>query len=92
MTDPQEASVTDLATQPNTKPRSEIRAELTIDTELLLEAQRQISAASPDDAVNEALRRLVDEERAKRDAARARLQQMYDGGELDFHPLEELDQ
>jgi Arc/MetJ family transcription regulator len=66
--------------------------ELTLDAELLLEAQRQISAESADAAVNEALRRLVDEERAKRDAARARLQQMYDDGELDFHPLDELDQ
>jgi len=73
-------------------PRSEIRVELKIDAELLLETQRQISAASPDAAVNEALRRLVDEERAKRDAARARLRQMYDDGELDFRPLEELDQ
>jgi Arc/MetJ family transcription regulator len=92
MSEPQEASVTDLVTQPHTDPRSEIRAELTIDAELLSEAQRQIGAASPDDAVNEALQRLVGEERGKRDAARARLQQMYDDGELDFRPLEELDQ
>ena len=92
MIDPQEASVTDLATQPSTDQRSEIRVELTIDAELLLEAVRQISAKSPDAAVNEALRRLVDEERAKRDVARERLQQMYDDGELDFRPLDELDQ
>jgi Arc/MetJ family transcription regulator len=92
MTGPQEAAVTDLATPPDTRPQSEIRVELKVDAELLVEAQRQIGAASPDSAVNEALRRLVAEERAKRDAARARLRQMYDDGDLDFHPLEELDQ
>jgi Arc/MetJ family transcription regulator len=32
-----------------------------IDTELLLDARRQIGATSPDAAVNEALRRLVAE-------------------------------
>jgi Arc/MetJ family transcription regulator len=83
--------MTDLATKPDAAPRSEIRVELKLDAELLLEAQRQIGANSPDAAVNEALRRLVDEERAKRDAARASLRQMYDDGALDFHPVEELD-
>lgn len=83
--------MTDLATQPDARPRSEIRVELRVDAELLLEAQRQICAASPDIAVNEALRRLVEEERAKRDAARARLQQMYDEGNLDFDALEDID-
>jgi Arc/MetJ family transcription regulator len=88
VTDPQEDSVTDLATSP----RSQIRIELGIDAELLLEAQRQIGADSPDAAVDEALRRLVDQERAKRDAARARLQEMYDQGDLDFDPVDESDQ
>jgi Arc/MetJ family transcription regulator len=83
--------MTDLATKSDVAPRSEIRVELNLDAELLLEAQRQIGASSPDAAVNEALRRLVDEERAKRDAARARLRQMYDDGALDFHPVEEAD-
>jgi len=92
VTDPQEAAMTDLATEPDTESRSEIRVEMKIDAELLLEAQRQIGAASLDAAVNEALRRLVNEERAKRDAARARLRQMYDDGELDFRDPEELDQ
>jgi hypothetical protein len=91
MTDPPEESVTDLATQPDATPRSEIRVELKVDAELLLEAQRQIGAASPDIAVNEALQRLVDEERAKRDAARVRLQRMYDEGNLDFDALEDVD-
>ena len=88
MTDQPEENVTDLAT----KPETEVAVMVKIDAELLGEARRQISAPSPDAAITEALRRLVDQERAKRDAARARLRKMYDDGELDFGPLEELDQ
>jgi Arc/MetJ family transcription regulator len=77
--------VTDLATPS----RSQIRVQADVDAELLLEAQRQIGAATPDLAIDEALRRLVDQERAKRDAARKRLQEMYAEGDLDFDPVDE---
>ncbi|XVU23276.1 hypothetical protein ACQPZJ_39410 [Actinoplanes sp. CA-054009] len=89
MTDPQEEPMTDLAVKPGDQSQVEIRVELTVNAELLLEAQRQISAESLDAAVNEALRRLVDEEREKRAAAGARLKQMYDDGDLDFDPDDE---
>jgi Arc/MetJ family transcription regulator len=82
VTDPQEDPVTDLATSPR------IRIELGVDAELLLEAQRQIGAASPDAAVDEALRRLVDLEREKRRAALEKLQQMHDEGRFDFDELD----
>ena len=80
MTDPQEAALTDLATGPTTA----TAAEPEIDGALLAEAQRQISAPSLNAAINEALRRLVEEERAKRRAALAKLQEMYDEGVFDF--------
>jgi len=82
--------MTDLATRPHAAAKRDaptardIQVTLTVDAELLLEAQRQISAESVDAAVHEALRRLVDQERAKRDEARARLRRMYDSGELEF--------
>jgi Arc/MetJ family transcription regulator len=65
-----------------TKPDSE-----KIDEGLLVEAQRQIAVASPNVAINEALRRLVEEERAKRRAARERLQQMDDERLFDYSQL-----
>jgi Arc/MetJ family transcription regulator len=88
MTDPREESVTDLATP------SDVKAQvvLKLDAELLAEAQRQLGVVPPEEAVDEALRRLVDQERAKRDAARARLKEMYDSGDLEFRPLGELDE
>ena len=83
MTDPQEAAVTDLATSPTTEPD--------IDLALLAEAQRQM--AVPRNAViNEALRRLVMEEREKRRAARLRLNKMYQDGEFDFSRLDGVDE
>ena len=80
MTDPQEGALTDLATSPIT--------ELEIDSDLLAEARRHLSAHSAGAAINEALRRLVEEERGKRRAARARLDQMYEDGEFDFSQLD----
>jgi len=55
-----------------------------IDAELLAEALRQISATSPDAAIEEALRRLVETEREKRRAALDALRQMVDDGEVTF--------
>ncbi|MEU8608973.1 type II toxin-antitoxin system VapB family antitoxin [Actinoplanes sp. NPDC048791] len=80
MTDPQEGALTDLATSPIT--------EEEIDAELLAEAQRQISAPSLNAAINEALRRLVEEERGKRRAAMERLQRMHDEGLFDYSQLD----
>jgi Arc/MetJ family transcription regulator len=80
VTDPQEGALTDLATSPIT--------EEEIDAELLAEAQRQISAPSLNAAINEALRRLVEEERGKRRAAMERLQRMHDEGLFDYSHLD----
>jgi macrodomain Ter protein organizer (MatP/YcbG family) len=59
-----------------------IAIQLEIDLELLVEARRQISASSINATINEALRRLVEEERNKRRAAREQLQQMRDEGKF----------
>jgi len=82
--DQPEEPVTDLATKPE--------ADVEIDAGLLGEAQRQISAASPEAAINEALRRLVEEERAKRQAAGDALHRMVQSGELTFRPLDSIDE
>jgi Arc/MetJ family transcription regulator len=63
-----------------------------IDEELLVEAQRQIGAASPNSAINEALRRLVEQERAKRRQALERAQQMSDEGLFDYSALDAAEQ
>ncbi|WP_212990635.1 type II toxin-antitoxin system VapB family antitoxin [Actinoplanes auranticolor] len=80
MTDPQEGALTDLATGPIT--------EEEIDSDLLAEAQRHFSAHSSNAAINEALRRLVEQEREKRRAARARLNERYEAGAFDFSQLD----
>ena len=82
--DQSEIPMTDLATNPDT--------EVEVDRELLEEAQRQISAISPNAAINEALRRLVETERAKRRAAGEALHRMVENGELDFRPLDSVDE
>lgn len=88
MTDQPEENVTDLAI--NLEVEVEVRVK--IDADLLEEAQRQISASSPDAAITEALRRLVEEERAKRNAAHARIQKMYEDGKFDFSALGGVDE
>ncbi len=82
MTDPQEEPVTDLAVRPH-------HAETLIDTELLEEAQRQLSAPSTAAAINEALRRLVVQERVKRREALENLHRLYEEGALDFGAVDE---
>ena len=82
--DQSEIPMTDLATNPDT--------EVEVDRELLEEAQRQISAISPNAAINEALRLLVETERAKRRAAGEALHRMLENGELDFRPLDSVDE
>ena len=72
--------MTDTVIKPDSEPE--------VDEDLLVEAQRQIAASSRNAAINEALRRLVEDERAKRRAARERLQQMDDQGLLDYSQLD----
>ena len=69
--------------------KTETEAE--VDQELLEEAQRQISAPSPNAAINEALRRLVETERATRRAALAAARQMVANGDFDFSAVERMD-
>ena len=84
MDESREEALTDLATKPDTEPE--------VDQDLLDEAQRQICASSPNAAINEALRRLVEEERAKRRRALARLRQLHDEGAFDYSRLDEADE
>ncbi|GIM98210.1 type II toxin-antitoxin system VapB family antitoxin [Paractinoplanes toevensis] len=76
MIDRQEPEMTDLATKPET--------DVEIDAELLEEAQRQISAPSPNAAINEALLRLVTTERARRGAAMEALRKLARDGHFNF--------
>ena len=82
MVEPPEVAMTDVVTKPDSEQ---------IDEELLVEAQRQIAVASPNAAINEALRRLVKEERTRRRRALERTQQMADEGLLDFSKLDDVD-
>jgi Arc/MetJ family transcription regulator len=66
-------------------------AEPEIDEELLEEAQRQIGAASPNEAINAALLELVEDRRARRGRAYDNLQRMAEEGGLDFDAIEEAD-
>jgi len=75
--------MTDLATKPVSEPE--------LDQDLLNEARRQLSA-SPNATINEALRRLVEEERNKRREALDASQRMADEGLLDFSRIEAADQ
>jgi Arc/MetJ family transcription regulator len=62
-----------------------------IDGELLEEAQRQIGAAWPNEAINEALRELVEDRRARRRQAGEDLRRMSDEGLFDYGALDEAD-
>ncbi|HEX8344326.1 MAG TPA: type II toxin-antitoxin system VapB family antitoxin [Actinoplanes sp.] len=75
-------------TETMTKPDSEPE----VDENLLVEAQRQLDIHSPNAAINEALRRLVEYEREKRRHARDQVRKMVEDGELDFRPLESVDE
>jgi Arc/MetJ family transcription regulator len=67
-------------------------SEPEIDGELLEEAQRQIGAASPNEAINAALRELVESRRARRREALAELRRMSDEGRFDYEALEAVDE
>ncbi|MET0491948.1 MAG: type II toxin-antitoxin system VapB family antitoxin [Actinoplanes sp.] len=75
--------------RPGDRPR---HTDVEVDAELLQEAQRQIAAPSRNAAMNEALRRVVNEERAKRETALDAIRQMIADGELDFRPVESIDE
>ena len=66
-------------------------SEPEIDGELLEEAQRQIGAAWPNEAINEALHELVMDRRARRRRALENLQRMADEDGIDLDAIEEAD-
>jgi Arc/MetJ family transcription regulator len=75
--------MTETVVKSNTEPE--------LDEELLEEAIRQIGASSRNEAVNMALRELVEDRRARRHAALERVRQMSDEGVFDYDALDELD-
>ncbi|WP_430780158.1 type II toxin-antitoxin system VapB family antitoxin [Actinoplanes sp. G11-F43] len=87
MADLPEVQMTAMAVRPDTDVET-AETPPPIDPELLEEAQRQIQAASPNEAINEALRRLVLEERNKRRAAMEYLWKMHDEGRFDYSHFE----
>jgi hypothetical protein len=83
MVDQPEVAVTDVAIKPD--------AETTeLDTDLLAEAQRQLSA-SPNATINQALQRAVDSERDRRGNAYDNLQRMAAEGGLDLDAVREIE-
>jgi Arc/MetJ family transcription regulator len=66
-------------------------AEPDIDAELLAEAQRQLGLPSVNETINVVLRRVVEDERARRRRSLERLQQMSDEGLFDFGAVDEAD-
>jgi Arc/MetJ family transcription regulator len=80
MADPPDVPVTDLATR--------LTTDVDLDEELLEEAQLQLQAPTANAAINEALRRLVGDERQKRREAREQLRRMYEEGVFDFSKLD----
>lgn len=66
-------------------------SEPEIDEELLIEAQRQLGLVSRNEAINAGLRRVVEQERARRRRALEELQRMSDEGVFDYAALDELD-
>ncbi len=62
-----------------------------IDEDLLAEVQRHLGVADPADAINLALRELVQDRRARRRRGLERLQQMSDEGLFNYAALDEAD-
>jgi Arc/MetJ family transcription regulator len=62
-----------------------------VDEELLAEATTALGTATKKDTVNEALRKVVGESRARRAKALQNLQQIADEGGFNFELLDELD-
>jgi Arc/MetJ family transcription regulator len=66
-------------------------AEPDIDEELLAEAQRQLGLSSRNETLNAGLRRVVEQERARRREALAELRRMSKEGLFNYGALEEAD-
>jgi Arc/MetJ family transcription regulator len=62
-----------------------------VDDELLEEATTALGTVTKKDTINEALRKVVDESRARRAQALENLQQIADEGGFNFELLDELD-
>jgi Arc/MetJ family transcription regulator len=62
-----------------------------VDEDLLAEATTALGTATKKDTINEALRKVVDETRARRARALQDLQQIADEGGFNFDLLDELD-
>ncbi len=63
-----------------------------VDEELLAEATTALGTVSKKDTVNEALRKVVNDSRARRAQALQNLQRIADEGGFNFDRLDELDQ
>jgi hypothetical protein len=72
-----------------TRPESEAES---LDDELLSEGKRQLPELSTSALLNEALRRLVEEERERRRQARERLRRMHGEGLFDYSALDAADE
>ena len=66
-------------------------AEPEIDGELLAEAQRHLDGSSRNAAINAALEMYVEARRARRRAARERLQDIIDEGAFNWDAIDEVD-
>lgn len=64
---------------------------LDVDEDLLAEATTALGTSTKKDTVNGALRFTVEEIRARRERALARLQEIARNGGFDFDKLDELD-
>jgi Arc/MetJ family transcription regulator len=84
MPDPAEGTMTDTAVKSV--------SESDVDEDLLAEAQRQIAAPSRSATINAALRLLVEQERTKRGEALEEARRMVRDGEVEFLPLDSVDQ
>jgi Arc/MetJ family transcription regulator len=62
-----------------------------VDEDLLAEATTALGTATKKDTINEALRKVVGESRARRAQALRNLQQIADEGGFNFDLLDELD-
>jgi Arc/MetJ family transcription regulator len=65
--------------------------EPAIDEEMLAEAQRHLNGASPNEAINEALREFIEGWRGRRRRALEELQRLADEGAFDDSRLSEVD-
>ena len=75
-----------------TETTTKTTVEAEYDEDLLEEARRHLGGTSRSEVLNTALRRFVEDEREKRRHARDQVRKMVEDGELDFRPLESVDE